>query len=117
MRLASWTIGGLTALVALVLSVANRHVIVVNAWPDLTAYGAAPAPRYEAPLFAVALAVGAVGFVLGALREFLRERRHRVGAARQGRRIAELEREIASLRGGAAPDPDDEIIALGARSR
>ena len=117
MRLATRTIGALTALAALILSVANRHAVEVNAWPDLTVYGVAPAPRYETPLFVVALGAGAAGFLIGALREYLRERRHRSQSARRGREIADLQREIARLRGQEGGDADDEIIGLSARSR
>jgi hypothetical protein len=63
----------------------------------------------------VALACGAVGFLLGALREYFRETRYRRQMSARGREIGELKREVESLREEQKLDEDDEIIALTAR--
>ena len=115
MRMIGYALTALVVAAIVFLAVANRHVVFVYGMPDLTAYGAPPAPRYEAPLFAVALACGAIGFLLGALREYLRETRYRRQMSARGREIGELKREVESLREEQKLDEDDEIIALTSR--
>jgi hypothetical protein len=114
MRTVSYAVLGLAALVVLLLSVANRHAVTVNLAPDLSEYGVAAAPSYVVPLFAVALACGGVGFILGALREYLRESGVRAAASARRREIGRLQREVDALK-SKTQDEDDEIIALTSR--
>ncbi len=115
MRFISYALLAIVLAAVMILSVANRHLVMVHGGPDLTGYGAPPPPTYEVPLFAVALACGTVGFLLGALREYLRETRYRRQMSQRGREIGELKREVESLREERKLDEDDEIIALTSR--
>ena len=115
MRLLTYILLGAAALVAIAWSVANRGAVSVALGPDLSAYGLPALPSYEIPLFVFALACGAVGFVLGAAREYIREHRLRRRAAEARREVDKLEREVATLKRQQKLDEDDEIIALTAR--
>jgi hypothetical protein len=114
MRVLSYALAAVTALAVLLLSIANRHLVTVNLGPDLTEYGVAAAPSYAVPLFVVALAFGGVGFILGALREYLREAGVRAAASARRREIGKLQREVDALK-SKTRDEDDEIIALTSR--
>jgi uncharacterized integral membrane protein len=103
------------ALIVVALSVANRGPVDVTAWPDLTAYGAPLAPVFSIPLYIVALGCGAIGFIIGAAREYLREARFRRRAAEARREVAMLQGEVKSLKRSQQLDEDDEIIALTSR--
>ena len=105
----------IVAIVVVALSVANRNPIDVVAWPDVTAYGAPAAPVFSIPLYLVALACAAVGFIVGAAREYLREGRIRRRAAEARREVAMLQGEVKSLKRSQQMDEDDEIIALTSR--
>lgn len=115
MRYATYFALVVAALALIGLSVANRHVVTLRGWPDLTEYGVAGPPVYEIPLFAPLIGAGLVGFLLGLLREYLREARYRRGLNERVREIGELKREISRLRGAQKQDADDEIIALTSR--
>jgi hypothetical protein len=115
MRLVSYAAAIIGAVVVVFLSVANRHSVQVFGSPNFTDYGAAPPPSWEAPLFAVALVCGSLGFVLGAAREYVREARFRRSAVVKGREVGKLQREVEALKGAANRDEDDEIIALTSR--
>ncbi|MFN3615188.1 MAG: DUF1049 domain-containing protein [Rubrimonas sp.] len=115
MRYVNYLIYGVLAVLGLGLSIANRDAVTVTLAPDFTAYGLPPSPAFEAPLFAVALACGALGFIVGAAREYLREGRHRRAAAAARREAALLKNEVQTLKGKQKVDEDDEIIALTSR--
>jgi len=115
MRLLTYLVLGVAALVVIAWSVANRGAVTVAAAPDLTAYGLPATPSYEVPLFALALGFGALGFILGAAREYLREGRVRRRASDARREADKLQREVATLKRRQNLDEDDEIIALTAR--
>lgn len=115
MRLLTYLLLGLAAVAVIAWSVANRGAVTVALAPDLSAYGLPTLPSYDIPLFAFALACGAVGFILGAAREYLREHRVRRRAAEARREVDKLEREVATLKRSQNLDEDDEIIALTAR--
>lgn len=115
MRIIRYILIGVVAVVVVALSVANRGLVDVSVAPDFTAYGIAPSPSYQVPLFVIALASGAVGFVLGAAREYLREARVRRRAAEAQREVGKLQREVSSLKTRQNIDEDDEIIALTSR--
>ena len=117
MRFLSLIFIGLTMLVVLVLSVANRQLVRFNVAPDFSAYGIPTTPHYEVPLFVVALACGTIGFILGAAREYLREARLRREAKLRNRELGELRREVDALKGSQKqPDEDDDLLLItGAR--
>lgn len=113
MRVLSYILLALLAIVIIVLAVANRHLVEVRAAPDFTAYGFDPSPTIDLPLFLVALAAGALGFVLGAGREYLRERKYRRLSRQRRRELGRMQHEIDELRAGR--DEDDEVLAITAR--
>ncbi len=115
MRLLTYLVLGIVALAVIAWSVANRGAVTVATAPDLTAYGLPATPSYDVPLFALALGFGAIGFILGAAREYLREGRVRRRAAEARREAEKLQREVATLKRNQNLDEDDEIIALTAR--
>lgn len=115
MRILTYVLIALVALVVIGLSVANRHVVDVGVAPDFTAYGLPASPRYELPLYVLALGCGALGFILGAAREYVREARLRRRAAEARREVGELKREVSKLKRDQNLDEDDEIIALTSR--
>lgn len=115
MRFVTYFLTALAAVAVVALSVANRGAVSVTAWPDVTAYGLPAAPVFEVPLYLVALASAALGFLLGAAREYLRESRIRVRAAEARREVAVLKGEVQTLKRRQNIDEDDEIIALTSR--
>ncbi|SEA77198.1 hypothetical protein [Rubrimonas cliftonensis] len=115
MRILTYLLIGIVAIVVIALSVANRHVVDVGVAPDFSAYGLPPSPRFGLPLYVLALACGALGFVLGAAREYIREGRVRRRAAAARREVGELKREVSKLKRDQNLDEDDEIIALTSR--
>jgi uncharacterized integral membrane protein len=117
MRFLSYLLIGLVTVVVIVLSVANRQLVRVNLAPDFTAYGVPPSPGHDVPLFAVALACGTLGFILGAAREYLREARLRRDAKRRSRELGELKREVDTLKGAKQPasGEDDDLLLLTSR--
>ena len=115
MRFIRYVLLAISALVVIVLSVANRQPVRVNLAPDLTGYGLDPTPSYDVPLFAVALACATLGFILGAAREYLREARLRREARRRDKEIGQLKRELGELKKAQQRDEDEDILALTAR--
>lgn len=115
MRFLRYLFLAVTAFLVIALSVANRHFVSVYGWPDLTAYGVPATPEIHAPLFLVAVLSGAVGFLLGALREYFREGKHRRASADRRRELGKLQRQVDELKRRQNLDEDDEIIALTSR--
>ncbi len=115
MRFVSYVLLAIAAVVVVMLSVANRSYVDVMMWPDMTDYGLPTSPRASVPLFLLALGFGALGFVLGAAREYIREARVRRAAAAARKEVSQLKREVETLRSRNNVDEDDEIIALTSR--
>jgi hypothetical protein len=115
MRTLKYIVLAVIAIVVIGLSVANRHTVDVAVAPDFTAYGFPPSLHFDVPLFLVALACGALGFMVGAAREYLREGRVRARARAARREAGELKREVHELKARQNIDEDDEIISLTAR--
>ena len=105
----------LAAVVVVILAIANRHIVTVYGWPDLTAYGVPAAFELRLPLFIIALLAGAIGFLFGAFREYLREAKHRRASAERRRELGKLQRQVDELKRQQNLDEDDEIIALTSR--
>lgn len=87
----------LVAIVIVVLAVANGAPVEVRAWPDLTNWGVPAPPVFAAPLFVVGVACGLVGFLLGAAREYVRERGVRAEAREKAREAALLKAKVEKL--------------------
>jgi hypothetical protein len=115
MRLITYLLLGLFAIVVIGLSVANRQYVDVHLAPDFSAYGVEKAPDLSVPLYLVALLCAALGFILGTLREYMRESRIRKRSAERRRELGRLQQEVDSLKSRANLDEDDEIIALTSR--
>lgn len=115
MRYVYYVLLALIALVVVGLSVANRHTVDVAVAPDFTAYGLPPSQHFAVPLYLVALACGAIGFVIGAAREYIREAKLRRRAAEAKREAGELKREVDALKAKQNLDEDDEIISMTAQ--
>lgn len=115
MRYVYYALLAAIAIIVVGLSVANRHTVDVAVAPDFTAYGLPPSQHFAVPLFLVALASGAIGFVIGAAREYIREAKLRRRAAQARREAGELKREVHELKVRQNLDEDDEIISMTAR--
>lgn len=89
------------AVVVVVLSVANRHAVVLSLDPFAAG---APALSVTAPLFVVLFIALALGVVLGGIATWLRQGRWRRRARIEHAEAARLSRENAALRerGGVA---------------
>lgn len=100
----------------LVVALANRGPVELRLLPrDLgTFMGLDLAVRL--PLFVVILAGIAAGLLIGFVWEWLREARHRAAASRTARAVAQLQREVSSLRDDNAR-PKDEVLAILADKR
>jgi len=99
------------AVLIIILLFANGGDVRVFAWPDMTDYGLPSPPSIMLPIFFVALASGLVGFILGSLREYLREGAIRRDRTRTKKEAAKLKAKIDEM----TQDSDDDIPALPAR--
>lgn len=115
MRFVNYFVLAVMAVIVIFLSVANRQVVPVHFAPDFSAYGTETAPTFTAPLFLVALACAAVGFVLGAFREYFRESKVRRRSSERRKELGRLQREVDTLKKAQNLDEEDEIIALTSR--
>jgi len=103
MKRLSWILTLPLMAVAVVFAIANREVVVLDLWPL--------AMTIQAPLFVLVLGAAVVGLFAGAVVAWFSggPTRRRARAAR--RRAAELEREIAYLRGAAETErPKEQSI-------
>lgn len=95
--------------------VANRGPVDIAFAPDFTVYGA-PAPGHIiVPVWSVILVSLAIGFLVGASQEYIREGKVRARARAARREAESLQREVETLKDKANLDEDDEIIALTSR--
>lgn len=103
--LASLAIGLLT------VALANRVPVTLKVLPDELANVLGIGWAIEVPLFLVIFGGIVVGLLIGFVWEWIRESKHRSTAAKKGRAVVELEREVSKLRDEKA-GPQDEILAL-----
>jgi hypothetical protein len=115
MRVLSLLLLSVIAVVVVVLSIANRHLVPVSLAPDLSAYGLPTVPDREFPLYAVALVCGVFGFLAGAVLEFLREGVHRRAARERKRQVAALREELDAVRATSLKDEDEDLLLLASR--
>ncbi|NUB44195.1 LapA family protein [Fertoebacter nigrum] len=99
------------ALSLLTVALANRAPVVVKTLPDDMAAFLGFGWSMELPLFVVIFAGIVAGLLIGFLWEWFREHKHRAAAATKAREVAQLRREVASLRDAKA-QPKDDVLAL-----
>jgi lipopolysaccharide assembly protein A len=102
---------GATALILLVLALANRAPVEVRLLPPDLAALTGLTWATNLPLFLVIFAGIVLGIVIGFVWEWFREHGHRASASQKAREVARLERELAVLR-DATSVPGDEVLAL-----
>ena len=104
-----WSIVGLCLLV---VGLANSGAVTLRAMPTAVADFLGLSPDITLPLYAVIfLSVGA-GLLIGFVWEWLREHRQRAQARAKARELESLRREVEQLRGAAAREKGDEVLAL-----
>lgn len=112
MRAIKFALAAIFAVFIIILLFANGGDVRVFAWPDVTDYGLPAPPSVMLPIFIIALASGLVGFILGSLREYLREGQIRRDRNRTKKEAAALKAKIDEMTRETA---DDDIPALPAR--
>ncbi len=110
MRYIKYLFLGTTAVVLIVVALANRQMVTLRALPDGLA-GLFGGPfEIRLPLFLVIFGGIVVGLLIGFVWEWLREHKHRAAAARKSREVGQLSREVRRLRD--RPDQQDDVLAL-----
>lgn len=102
---------GSTALVLLVVALANRGAVTLRLMPEDLGGLFGLNRAWEVPLFLVILGAVALGVLIGFVWEWFREMRIRTDARGKSREVARLERELSVLR-DSKEGPKDEILAL-----
>lgn len=111
MRILRMLFMALLALALIVLALANREIVTVRAFPVNFDAWVAGDWSVAMPLFLVIFLAMMIGMVLGLIWEWLRESQLRAESARRARDIAELEREVGTLRSRNV-QPRDEVLAI-----
>ena len=99
--------------IALMLALANRALVTLALWPETLATFLGARHTLTLPLFLVVLAIGGLGFVVGLVWEWLRERGHRAEAARLRRELDKLRAAQGVPADAPAVQPKrDEVLAI-----
>ncbi|MEL7298825.1 MAG: LapA family protein [Pseudomonadota bacterium] len=103
------------ALVLVVVALANRGSVTLNAAPDWLS--AVPGLgilelSVDLPLFLVIFAAIAVGVIIGYVWEWAREHKHRVAMRTEHRENVTLKREVKRLKGEKNEGKDDVLALL-----
>ena len=103
-----------TALVLLMLALANRGSVTLHLLPEEFAGVIGLSAAWSMPLFVILFLAIALGVLIGFVWEWLREMRLRGAAKSNSRRVSALERELAVLKDSRSiPDPNrDEVLAI-----
>jgi lipopolysaccharide assembly protein A len=101
----------LLGLSLLIVAMANRTVVSLQALPDDIAALIGVDLRIQLPLFLVIFGGIVTGLLIGFVWEWFREMKHRTVASRKTREVSRLERELAVMR-DSETTPKDEILAL-----
>ena len=110
MSVLRWSFLSVIGIILVVMAVANRDLVVLRLLPDEFSR-AFPVPGpIELPMFLVIFAGIILGLLVGFIWEWMRERRHRLEAARQRREVTKLEQEIDDLK--QQNSEGDDILAL-----
>jgi uncharacterized integral membrane protein len=101
----------LLAIGLLILCLANRELVTVQALtPELERFSGL-AWSMQVPLYFVALGGVAIGLLIGFIWEWLRESKHRSEVAKRQNQVRTLKREVIKLKGDE-PRHRDEVLAL-----
>lgn len=99
------------AILLIVMALANRDAVVINALPtDLAAFLGLNW-QIQIPLFLVIFGGIVGGILIGFVWEWAREHKHRVVAKGATKQVSRLERELALMR-DANSLPQDDILAI-----
>ena len=99
------------AVALIAVALANRSMVSLKILPSEVSGFFALNPELNMPLFVVILGSIIAGLLIGFVWEWIREYGQRAEAARQGREMRRLEREIARLK-GEKHKGQDEVLAL-----
>lgn len=111
MRIIRMLFVALLALALITLALANRGIVTVRAFPANMEAWLGGDWSVAMPLFLVIFLAMLIGMVLGLIWEWMRESQVRAENARRAREIAELEREVGTLRARNV-QPRDEVLAI-----
>ena len=114
MRYVKWGFLALLAIVLLTISIANMQTVTLSLLPGDLGHFAGLTWSIELPLFLVVLGGIVAGLLIGFVWEWLREHKHRIEAARQGREARKLKREVDALKSEKRKSrgEDDDVLAL-----
>lgn len=117
MRLLKWIILGVIGVALLVVALANGQMVTVELLPAEINLFAKLNKSIELPLFLVILLAVAIGIIIGFIWEWLREHKHRAAAARAGREVNKLERQVSELAPTSGGSGDDVLALLEAPAK
>ncbi|SHI81648.1 lipopolysaccharide assembly protein LapA domain-containing protein [Wenxinia saemankumensis] len=115
MRLIRILFWGLVALCLIVLGIANRDIVTLQALPTPLAGLFGVSPDIAMPLFVVILLGVALGLLIGFVWEWLREHKHRSEVRARRKEVVRLEREVGRLRSEKHEGQDDVLALLDAQ--
>lgn len=110
MRYIKYLFLGTTAIVLIVVALANRGMVTLQLLPEGLAGLFGRSFQVQLPLFVVIFGGIVVGLLIGFVWEWLREHKHRVAAVRKTREVGQLSREVSRLKD--RPDQRDDVLAL-----
>lgn len=99
------------AILLIVMALANREAVVINAFPSDLAALLGLTWQIQVPLFLVIFGGIVGGILIGFVWEWAREHKHRVVAKGATKQVSRLERELALMR-DAHSVPQDDILAI-----
>ncbi|MHC0053424.1 lipopolysaccharide assembly protein LapA domain-containing protein [Actibacterium sp. D379-3] len=102
----------LLGLCLVTVALANRDVVLLRLLPEELAHFAGITWEIRLPLFLVVFGGIVAGLLIGFVWEWMREARHRAEATRAKRDAKHLEREVKRLKRKAAPEHQDDVLAL-----
>lgn len=111
MRIIRILLVALLALALIVVALANRGIVTLRAFPANIDAWLGGTWSVSMPLFLVIFLAMLIGMLLGLIWEWLRESQIRAENARRAREIAELEREVGTLRARNV-QPRDDVLAI-----
>ena len=110
MRFIRLCVLGAIAIFLLVVAMANRDPLTIRLLPDELAAFVQVNWEITLPAFAVLLAAVVLGVALGFVWEWVREHKHRVTAATEGKERRRLEQEVKKV--APSSDKGDDVLAL-----
>ena len=107
MRLLFWIVVAFVAAVFALFAVSNREAVALHLWPLPF--------QVDLPLYLAILGALLIGFIVGLGTAWVAGRHRRRENRRRGRRIAALERELASREAQTSEARDTAPVRLAAR--